>query len=134
MTERYYQGLKEIKRAKTEDEANALIKQGWELVKPAEVSSGPEFGAKVHYVMGLFGVATPATPAKPPSDVVSDEGKLLESLEWQESEYGGEWIHKENIGGAIAKVFDSRSEYFIINGFEYHRTKTGNIQRKKVKQ
>ena len=144
--ERYYQGLKEIKRATTEAEANVLITQGWELLKPVEIEDPVGRGAQVHYVMGRTGatqgpggsVSTPR-PSSGTPPAVSVVDRML-GLPWEESKLSDAWVPAVEVPKEVAEYMrkgglkTDKGNYVVQAGnFDIYLYADGSLRRYKPK-
>lgn len=113
-----YDGIVEVEEARTVDEANILLKNGWVLVKVIE-KTNTDGSTSIIYVLGRTGetpkpkmveekpVEKPQKSPEPQSFLVTEqEQKALESLNWRQFKVkDGEWaFYADPIGELLPEL------------------------------
>ena len=73
-SERYYRGVEEIKEVYTVEEANKLLKEGWELLRSTEKTV-------TVYILGMVG-PVPSVRERPQKREEVIDPSVLENLPW----------------------------------------------------
>jgi hypothetical protein len=152
----YYDGIESLSEFPSTKDADLQLHQnnGWILLKIEKLTNDETDGQgvvkrseRLVFILGRKRVGSnptppPASTASAPSQPPSKKKETpkftesdLEALDWMDSDYGGQWIPKDRVGGAVAEFFKAHGEKgeksWKVHAGEntYYLTTSGNLKR-----
>jgi len=124
---RYYQDIGELAECDLE-QANALLKDGWELIKIDSAlkfdAKGETSGSEIVYILGR-----PRQAAQPSKPVKASIGREWEGAQWKPSMYDNtEYVASDDplVKNSLVPMLEkSPSNSLVLGDFSYRLSKDG---------